>query len=142
MHKGGVAMNAKKVIYMLLILFVLVLAGTIAWDIDRYIQTQQYKDVIKQIHHSIVSNNETTQNIEDMWDKIEKSDTSAVRAQLYEMRSIRARLSNIDSTVEDLISLNIVLLNLHTQILRVNIYILLSAVSLLVVYILGSLLLR
>ncbi|GEM_PF-4079624 len=135
-------MNSKKVIYLLIVVFAVVLAGTLAWDIERYIHTEQYASVVEKVYRTVRADNETTQSVEDMWDRIEENDDSAIRAQLYEMKSIRSRLSNIDSTVEQMITINSSLLQVLTSMLKLQFYMLITMVVFLIVFIFCSLLLR
>jgi len=141
-HKGGFVVNSKKVIYLLIVVFAVVLAGTLAWDIERYIHTEQYASVVEKVYRTVRADNETTQSVEDMWDRIEENDDSAIRAQLYEMKSIRSRLSNIDSTVEQMITINSSLLQVLTSMLKLQFYMLITMVVFLIVFIFCSLLLR
>jgi len=134
--------NSKKVIYLLIVVFAVVLAGTLAWDIERYIHTEQYASVVEKVYRTVRADNETTQSVEDMWDRIEENDDSAIRAQLYEMKSIRSRLSNIDSTVEQMITINSSLLQVLTSMLKLQFYMLITMVVFLIVFIFCSLLLR
>ncbi len=88
-------------VFIVLLVFGVIVSGILTViNIDKVFYVPIKHADAQYLFNRLYRENDATKQSESYWNKLEQSDDSAIRAQVYNQHAIHERLKNIDSTLE------------------------------------------